>query len=123
VFPSQQPVEHDAGLQTHCPLLLHCCVASHALQGEPLVPQVVGALVLHSLLASQHPVHDVESHTQSVPSQRWPVLHVLQAPPPRPHVDIPGVVTQMLPLQHPVGQEVGLQTHCPALQARPASHF
>jgi hypothetical protein len=123
VSPTQQPVEHDAALQTHCPLPLHCCVAVHMAHGAPLVPQVNGPLVLHSLLPSQHPVHDIESHTQLAPSQRWPVMQVLQGPPPLPQVAIPGVVTQMLPLQHPSGHDVGLQTHCPALHARPVSHF
>jgi hypothetical protein len=109
-------------LQTHCPLLLHCWVDAHAAHGAPPLPHVVGPLVLHSSLTSQQPVHDdVESHTQAVPSQRWPGLQVVHGPP-LPHAELLGVVMQVLPLQQPLGHEVALHTHCPALQARPASH-
>jgi hypothetical protein len=50
------------------------------------------------------------------------VVHVWQVTPPSPHVALLGAVTQVLPLQHPVHPEVGLQTHCPPLQASPAAH-
>jgi len=59
------------------------------------------------------------------------LLHVLplaQAPhamPPVPHCVSLWVAygTQVFPLQQPVGHDAGLQMHCPALQARPASHL
>lgn len=40
-----------------------------------------------------------------------------------PHSVIVSVVTHTLPLQHPVGQEVASQTHCPApLHSWPEGH-
>jgi hypothetical protein len=49
-------------------------------------------------------------------------LHDVHCAPPVPHADMPGVVTQTLPLQQPFGQDCALQTHCPPLHARPVPH-
>ena len=64
------------------------------------------------------------SHTQRVPLQTWPVLHVAHAPPPLPQAGsvLPFAHVVEL-LQHPPEHELAVQTHCPLpLHASPLPH-
>jgi len=105
--------------------------ASQPWQVVPPTPQE-GKVWAVQALPEQHPVQPlVPSHTQAVPSQRWPApqgapvlpqlqapalqrfafwaSHTTQAPPSRPHSVGPGGVTQDWPLQHPSAQVVESQ--------------
>jgi hypothetical protein len=80
----------------------------------PPVPHVAFDDVLQLLLLSQHPeLQDVESQTHFVPLQRCPGVQVAHPPPPEPQADGISVVTQVVPLQQPLGQDVALHTHDP----------
>jgi hypothetical protein len=95
-------------------------------------------------LPTQHPVgHEVASHTQLPPVQRWPAphafafapqthapadeqrsllvaSHVAQLPPLTPHLLIESG-TQLFPSQHPVGHEVASHTQAPPRHIWPAA--
>ena len=94
------------------------------MQATPAIPQVPFADVWHLPVASQHPFgHDVASHTQLVPLQRWPVTHGAHVRPDLPHAEAVSVVMQVVPLQQPVGHEVASHTHVPAgLHSCPVPH-
>jgi hypothetical protein len=57
-----------------------------------------------------------------VPLQRCPVAHDAQTPPPVPHAEDSSVVTHVVPLQQPLGHDVGSHTHALPLQRCPVAH-
>ena len=63
-----------------------------------------------------------QTHFPAVASHRWPDEQAAQAAPPDPQAVAVGVMHWPLLLQQPSGQEVALQTHCPAAHACPAAH-
>jgi hypothetical protein len=115
----------------------------------PIVPHAVGVCDSHTL-PLQHPVgHDAALQTHWPPTHAWPppharpdphehepplqpsdtaVEHCMHWAPPEPHSDAVTDVTQVVPLQQPVGHESALHTHeplehsCPATHAAPAPH-
>jgi hypothetical protein len=151
-FASQQPVGHDVPSHTQALEVLQRCPAAHAAPAPhphwpdarhvllvvveqfwhalPLTPQLPVVLGLTHAPPMQHPAgHDVASHTQVPPAQRWPTAqgsdvphlhwplvqrlarvasHVVQALPLVPHCESDGVV-QVDPLQHPLMQLAALQ--------------
>lgn len=108
-------------------------VESQATHEAPPAPQVATELWLQ-VVPSQHPGHEVESHTQRPPAHLCPLAHALfppqvhmpsalqpsaawaphamQARPPAPHVAGEGVL-QVIPVQQPFG-------HAQLLHAPPA---
>jgi hypothetical protein len=142
------PAAHAAPLpHAQLPPLLHesARTASHATQAVPVAPAVPHCesdCAWHTPPTQQPSGHDEESQTQPLPvqccpaAQAAPVPH-LQVPPvqesdscasqatheapPVPHVPVPDVV-QVVPLQHPVGQDIASQTHCPPRQRCPEPH-
>jgi hypothetical protein len=96
VAPSQQPLGHEAGLQTHLPPT-HLCAAPHS--AAP--PQV------QAPVAEQASARVVSQPTQTAP--------------PLPQVVSDGAL-QVAPEQQPPGQLVALQPlQCPAVQVWPGS--
>jgi len=127
VDPMQQSPGHDTESQMHCPLE-HLCPAAHsgplpheqsplaeqvsarvllhAVHAPPLLPHAASEGVLHSV-PEQHPSGQCAMQLLQAPDVHVsPAGHALHAPPPLPHA--PGAVpgSQVLPLQHPVGQDV-----------------
>ena len=107
----------------------------------PFTPQVVIEAGRQTPAAQQPAGQDRASQTQLPLAQRWPATHAA----PEPHAQLPPGVqvsasagsqeihaapgapqrvscreTQVAPSQQPVGQEVALQTHLPALHLWPA---
>jgi len=112
VFPSQQPLKHDARSQTQPPSSLHSCPGPHATQATPRAPQlaVVGTVQPPS---AQHPVH--EAPQEQMPAvQLCPREQVMQAPPSVPHADPPASPVWQAPLvsQQPWGQVVAPHGGC-----------
>jgi hypothetical protein len=74
----------------------------------------------------QHPAQDEPPHEQAPPEHASPDPHAQHACPPAPHAlfDWPLPVKQVLPLQHPVGQDVASHMHPPpvALHSCPVAH-
>lgn len=141
VLPLQHPVGHDAELHTHAPPThacpaphagpepqLHCpeleqlsaVEASHCTQATPAVPQLPNAEV-SQLAPEQHPPAQLVEvqPVQTPPTQFWSAGHIEQLAPPVPHIAVVLPVSQTLPLQQPVGQEVALHTHCPRTHTWP----
>lgn len=124
VLPAQQPPTQVAAQPAQTPLR-HASPAAHGVQAPPALPHA--AVVVPStqlLLPSQQlvPVHDVASHTQVPPRQRWPAAHLVlppqvQVPPVQPSATMP----QLIVAEHeppPVPQCVlSMATH-----AVPLSH-
>jgi hypothetical protein len=71
VFPSQQPLKHDARSQTQPPSSLHSCPAPHATQAIPGAPQLAVAEVTQTPPSAQHPVHEAPQE-QTPPAQLCP---------------------------------------------------
>lgn len=110
-------------------------------QVAPLVPQAL-ALGVTQTPALQQPLgHEVASHTQVPPRQRWPAAQAAeppqwQAPPwqlsaPAPHAPHAAPepphsaavgTTHWFPLQQPVGHEVPSQRQAPLTQCSPLPH-
>jgi hypothetical protein len=86
VLPLQQPIGHDAAVQTHCPLPLHTWPDAHAEQAAPALPHDVA----DSLDSASHvpplqqPGHDVPPQEHSPPEHDCPEEHALHAAPPMP---------------------------------------
>jgi hypothetical protein len=118
-------------------------MGSHARHIEPIAPQLARDGVVH-VVPEQQPIgHDVASHTQAPPLQRWPAPHTgpephaqlpfahrsacvasqaTQATPLVPHVAVAGV-RHVLPEQQPLGHDVASHTHTPPLQRWPTAHI
>lgn len=126
----------------HWPLGQALAVEPQGTQTSPFEPQAPALFPARQLLALQQPEgHDVESQTQLPLTHRWPEPHAgllpqrqppllqvsvlpahdRQAPPlvPQAPADVPGM--QLLPLQQPVGHELGSQTHEPVEQLWPTA--
>lgn len=95
LFESQQPWGHEDTLQTQAP-------------SEQICPATQGAW------PPQVQAPDAEHPSPEVP-------HEAQLAPPVPHAVDDGEV-QILPWQHPSGQDEALHTHAPPTQACPAPH-
>jgi len=114
----QQPFGQEAASQTHWPVVTsHSCPEGHAAHAAPPAPHdVLDSLdrASHVPAAVQQPEHDPPPHEQ-VPLEHEPVEHTLHVAPPVPHCepDCEAYGTHVLPLQHPLAQEVVLHTHCP----------
>ena len=122
---------------------LSASVAEQLTQLDPPAPQDESVRALHVLLW-QHPLgHDVASHTHRPTTQRWPPGHA--AAPPQLHTPaaeqlsvrfeshaahaIPEAAQvervsaeQVVPAQHPLGQEMASHAHAPPMQRWPAPH-
>ena len=100
-------------------------------------PQLIALGMLHVVPAQQPPAHDMASHTQLPPMQRWPVAqtgpppqvqlpllhpsatrpHDMHEPPEATHARRVGGNTQVEPEQQPLAHEVGLHPlHTPPEQ-------
>lgn len=116
-------------------------VARQSAHPLPDEPQVLAERVLQRLPLQQPLGHEVASHVQTPPTQRWPSTHgaplphvqlplehpsdrrshATHAPPSVPHALAPGL-TQLDPEQHPEAQVVALQSEqAPATQT-PEAH-
>jgi hypothetical protein len=114
----------------------------HGPQAAPPVPHVAAPwlAVVTQVPALQQPVGQlVASHTQPPLTHRWPAAHTAPVPqaqaplaqrsalaphvaqllPPLPQLAAVAGATQVLPLQHPVGQLAALHTHAPPTQTWP----
>jgi hypothetical protein len=125
VVPLQQPLEHDAAVQVHCPLALShdCIVAAHEPQalaaphwvsdccanGKQVVP-----------LTQQPVVHELGVQTHPVPLHSSPGAHAWHGAPVDPHVSLLVVLHCWRLLQQPL-HEVGSQTQSMPLQRCPCS--
>ncbi len=141
VAPSQQPLGHEAGLQTHLPPT-HLCAAPHSaappqvqapvaeqasarvasqpMQTAPPLPQVVSDGALQVAPEQQPPGQLVALQPLQCPAvQVWPAGQVVQAPPPPPHEATLSPARQTPAAQQPVGQEVLSQTQVLATQRWP----
>jgi hypothetical protein len=131
--------------QRHTPALQVLVLPEHGTHAAPEVPHAAAlwlAPVRH-MPALQHPVGQlVESHTHAPLTQRWPDAHALEVPhrhapavqrsavalhaahdaPGAPHCAAVVGLTQVLPLQQPLGQLVALHTHAPATHCCPGPH-
>jgi hypothetical protein len=120
-------------------------VIPQLVHAPPFAPQLPTACALQ-VVPEQHPVgHDVPSHTQLPCAQRWPApqagpapqpqlpvaeqlsavmtLHATHARPADPQLVSDGGVTQVVPLQQPLGHDVPSQTQAPATQRWPVPHI
>jgi hypothetical protein len=118
-------------------------VRSHRVQAAPAGAQAVSDRGRQVEPAQQPVGHDVASQTQLPPRQRWPVPHagpapqahapaavqlsataglqVVHAPPQFPQ-RASVATTQVVPSQHPLGQDPESQMQAPATQRRPSPH-
>jgi hypothetical protein len=138
------PAEHAAvPPQVQAPAELHpSAVTPHVVHVAPWSPQVVADGASQTFPEQQPLGHDVALQTHAPLVHTWPVPHAgpdphLQAPaaqlsdcgsphaahaaPAVPHVAV-DEVSQVVPLQHPVGHEVALQTQAPAEHSWPTAH-
>ncbi len=113
---------------------------SQAMQAAPAAPQPAGRVPPRQLLPEQQPAHEAGLHTQVPATHCWPLaqaapepqaqlplrqlsatvaLQAVQPPPAAPQLEKPGAV-QVVPAQHPVGQEVASHTQAPPTQRWPA---
>ncbi len=143
VGPEQHPVVHVVAQPLHAPLL-QVSPPGHAWQADPPLPHAVCKFPGWHRLPAQHPVgHEVPSHTQVPLRQCWlgphsaapPHWHTPAAEQPSARIGshtvhaLPGLLqaftergVHVVPLQHPVGQEVALHTHVPPEHCWPAPH-
>ena len=110
------PAEHDA--TPHTPLLqLGVAFARvHVAQAAPLVPQLLPDWLANAwqFTPLQQPDgHDEALHVHAPALQVCPVTQPLHAVPPVPHVALAEVWHFPELSQHPDGQDVPSQTHCP----------
>jgi hypothetical protein len=126
-FDVQQPLGHEAALQTHAPLPLHVWPVAHAPHVPPLAPHDA----LDSPASASHapplqqPGQDAPPHAQAPFEHASPDAHVLHVAPPLPHSedDCATYATHALPLQQPFEHELAVQTHWPfAPHAWPVAH-
>jgi len=133
------PVEQEA-LAPHRqapPVQLSARLARHGAQALPLAPQAVNEGAVQAVPAQQPPGHEVGSQTHEPERQRWPATHgafephwqappthwsalvasqTTQPPPLAPQAAVDGA-WQVVPEQHPPGQELASQMQVPAEQA------
>ncbi len=130
--PLQQPVGHVLESHEQVPLVLSHRLFEHVPHELPPVPHCEGdcdAYATHVVPLQQPPEHEVASQTHwpVVLLHSWPVPQPAHAAPPVPHCELVSEPYGMhvLPLQHPLGQEVLSQTHCPVvvLHSWPPLHF
>jgi hypothetical protein len=142
--PAQHPFgQLEAVHPVHTPAALQIWLAGHAEHAVPPLPQAPLSLPDSHVLPLQQPLgQEVPLHTQTPPTQTCPVPHAApvpqahapevvhrlawapqatQAAPPVPHAPVDGV-SQTLPWQQPVGQDVALQTQLPPTHAWPTAH-
>jgi len=115
---SQQPLGHEAALQTQAPLL-HAWPVAHALQAAPPVPQVPVPEVRHWPLESQQPLgHEAALQTHAPCAlQAWLAAHATHWPPFAPHMLAEAVMHW--PLAQQPAQLMLPQLHPPLLQVCP----
>jgi hypothetical protein len=95
-FPVQQPAAHDVGVHSHEPFM-HTCPATQA---------------------APAPHRQPPEGEQLSASPDGHVVHMLPSVP-----QLPGLgVTQLPLLQHPLGQDAELHTHCPLTHCWPGEH-
>jgi hypothetical protein len=115
----------------HWPSLRHVSPAPPAVQSThawPIVPQVVGACVVHTFPAQQPVGHDVASQTHAPLTHRWPDAHIGPVPqwqlpavhasapvphdthasPDAPHAMLVAGETHVVPEQHPLAHDDGV---------------
>ena len=140
VAPAQQPSGQLTLLQPLQRPSVQVCPAGQASQAFPPTPHDAGVLpATHAPPAQQPSGHEVASHTQVLPMQRWPAAHTAPTPqrqtpadeqlsacwsqtvqvaPPAPH-DPSERVAQVSPWQHPLGHDAASQVHRPPTQRWP----
>lgn len=109
-------------MQAQIPLGPQTCPVTHATHAAPPIPHVAKPEVWHFPVPSQQPEgHDVASQTH-LPCvlHSWLAPHVAHTPPPRPQVELDGVVLHTPLAQHPL-HDVPPQLQAPALQAWPVA--
>ncbi len=125
----QQPL-HELPPQLHAPLE-HAWPPLHALHAAPPVPHDVvdcPEYASQTPPAVQHPIgHEVASQTHCpVVPHSWPEGHAPHVAPWVPHevLDCPAYCSQApAAVQHPLGHEVALQPHVPAVRSQtPVEH-
>jgi len=138
VLPEQQPLPQLPELQPlHTPPLQ--VPGEHDWQPLPPVPHAVLSVPARHVVPAQHPFeHEAGLQTHALLTQFWPAPHAAEAPqrhaplveqllalagshtmqlaPPVPHV-ASALVLQVLPVQHPLEQELTLQTQTPPEQS------
>jgi hypothetical protein len=134
VAPAQQPSGQLLLLQPLQRPPVQLSPAGHASQALPPTPHDDGVMPGRHTPAAQHPSgQEAPSQTQVLPMQRWPVAHTGPTPqrqspadeqlsacssqteqvaPPAPH-EPSERVAQVVPRQHPLGQDTASQTHWP----------
>jgi hypothetical protein len=142
VAPEQQPPGQLVALQPLQRPAPQVCPAGQVSQALPPAPHDSALVPGTHMPCAQHPLgQEVPSHTQVLATQRWPTPQA----PPLPHRQVPAAeqlserasqatqvapavpqvpsarVTQVVPLQHPLGQEVMSQTQLPDMQRWPAA--
>lgn len=137
-LPQAGPLPHK-----HAPAFVH--VSAVTPQGShcaPPEPQLSGVTCGTHVVPEQHPVHELESHTQAPLLQIWPLLHGAFVPqrhipaeqlsadaavqPTQVSASVPHVendeALHVEPRQQPFGHDVELQTQAPPEQTCPAAH-
>jgi hypothetical protein len=129
VPPLQQPPEHVLASHEQTPTVASHRPFAQAPHDAPPLPhcnEVCEAYGTHWLPLQQPLEHDVASQTHwpVVLSHSWPVAHDPHATPAAPHevFDSDAYASHVVPLQQPIGHEVGSQTHCPPEHSWPAAH-
>jgi len=142
VLPEQQPVWQVETLQPLQRPSMQDSPAGHTSQLPPPPPHESGVSPARQRPPEQQPSeHDVPSHMQVPPMQRWPfrheaslpqrqvpvaeqlsarMSHATQVEPASPHVERDRVL-QVLPSQQPLEHELPLHTHWPPSQTCPAA--
>jgi hypothetical protein len=138
----QQPLAQFEALQPVQALEVQVCGLGQLEHAPPPVPHAAVWSPAWQTLPAQQPVGQLAAlHTHAPPTQRWPAPHAaelphMQAPPAQlsaeaglqavqvapsmPHCAAVGL-THWSPLQQPLAQLVGSQTHAPPLQRWPAA--
>lgn len=142
--PAQHPEGHDVELHPAQAPDVQVWPVTHIWHAPPPVPHALVEVPAWQEVPAQQPEgHEVASQTQVPETHRWPALHTappvpqLQVPPRQrsafaphavqalpalPHCAVLVLVTQVVPLQHPVGHEVASQRQMPPAQRWPAPH-
>ena len=126
-FPveSQQPPEHEVGVQPQTPVALQLWPLAQGAQVAPPAPQTVIdwlAVRTHLPVASQQPVAQEAALQTQVPvaSQVCPSPHGAQLAPLLPQAVLVGVAHWPFESQQPEEQEPALQTQAPLVQVCPS---
>lgn len=117
--PLQQPPAQEVESHTHCPLPLHSRPDTHAAHAAPAAPheEFDSDAKSSHVPELQQPGQLVPPHVQAPPEQLCPPLQAAHAFPPAPHrAELCAAnLTQELPLQQPVGHELGVHAHWPVV--------